>query len=583
MRYLFLILFFAASTLISAQKDLFFTKIKGFPKSTSINKIDIIENVAYVGSNNGAFRIYEDIAVPILDKYSTIDFAFIKDSLCLMTNGTYIYNVDGKIVFNENAPTQINAIEIFKNKLYVASSSGLYIYGLNGEKPTVKSTSNSVLKSNFINFIHVDNEQKMWLGTKAGEVRIDGDKWQIDHTDVDVTNYNENKEGIWFYGTDKKNKSKLFLLDKFNRFFDAGFGNDLYKGKFNDFAIDDKGILYFASDAFMQYDPYKDAVYNFSQNSGYISSKCNAVAAQGNGDIWLGTELNGLFRASIDPKKHGLSVQCIVDKQVNCSNSNEGSIVVLTSGGTKPYKYYWSDSKLQGDKPQKVTNGSYVVTVIDAVGTQEISTVELTSPPLFFVDLVSISPIKSINGREGRIEIQAIGGIQPFSYKWSDGSSKNYIEKLGSGIYSVTITDKNKCTAIGSYNLAKEKTLAAFDVKNLTIGKVLNVEELYFKADSSILISTSFKVLDELYAFLKENEKIVIEIGGHTNTIPPHEYCDKLSTERAKTVAQYFYSKGIPEQRISYKGYGKRKPLLAGDSQAARQKNQRVEVKILEL
>jgi outer membrane protein OmpA-like peptidoglycan-associated protein len=75
--------------------------------------------------------------------------------------------------------------------------------------------------------------------------------------------------------------------------------------------------------------------------------------------------------------------------------------------------------------------------------------------------------------------------------------------------------------------------------------------------------------------------RVHIEIGGHTNNIPPDEYCDRLSTARAKAVANFLYQKGIEQSRISYKGYGKRNPIASNRSAAGRRKNQRVEIKIL--
>ena len=91
----------------------------------------------------------------------------------------------------------------------------------------------------------------------------------------------------------------------------------------------------------------------------------------------------------------------------------------------------------------------------------------------------------------------------------------------------------------------------------------------------------SVAVLSEIYDFLIQNPNVNIEIGGHTNTIPSDAYCDRLSADRARNVAEYFYNRGIPASQISYKGYGKRQPLTKDESLAGRKKNQRVEIKIL--
>jgi len=59
------------------------------------------------------------------------------------------------------------------------------------------------------------------------------------------------------------------------------------------------------------------------------------------------------------------------------------------------------------------------------------------------------------------------------------------------------------------------------------------------------------------------------------------EYCDLLSTARAKSVADYLVAKGIPATQVTYKGYGKRAPLVSNDTARGRKRNQRVEIKVL--
>jgi outer membrane protein OmpA-like peptidoglycan-associated protein len=107
------------------------------------------------------------------------------------------------------------------------------------------------------------------------------------------------------------------------------------------------------------------------------------------------------------------------------------------------------------------------------------------------------------------------------------------------------------------------------------------MDQLYFAADSAAISSESFPVLDELFDFLAAHPDVTVEIGGHTNDIPSHEYCDRLSNERAKAVVEYLTAKGIDPDRLQHKGYGKRNPVDTNRTTAGRKKNQRVEIKIL--
>ena len=127
------------------------------------------------------------------------------------------------------------------------------------------------------------------------------------------------------------------------------------------------------------------------------------------------------------------------------------------------------------------------------------------------------------------------------------------------------------------------KILLELDKNKIKEGQTIGIDKLYFLADSSKITVESYAVLDEIVNFLKENANVTIEVGGHTNNIPTDDYCDKLSTNRAKAVADYLISKGLSTERILYKGYGKRNPIATNNTLDGRKKNQRVEIKILSI
>ena len=87
--------------------------------------------------------------------------------------------------------------------------------------------------------------------------------------------------------------------------------------------------------------------------------------------------------------------------------------------------------------------------------------------------------------------------------------------------------------------------------------------------------------LDEIVDWLVANPKVNVEIGGHTDGIGSQEYNQKLSENRAKTVYNYFVEHGVNKNRLSYKGYGKSEPIADNSTDAGRQQNRRVELKII--
>lgn len=117
--------------------------------------------------------------------------------------------------------------------------------------------------------------------------------------------------------------------------------------------------------------------------------------------------------------------------------------------------------------------------------------------------------------------------------------------------------------------------------KKIESGQIIRMDNLYFKADSVNLDPVNYQSLDKLFAFLKENPNVTVEIGGHTNGLPKDDYCLRISEKRAQSVAEYLFKKGIDARRITYKGYGKSEPIADNGTREGRKKNQRVEVKIL--
>ena len=129
----------------------------------------------------------------------------------------------------------------------------------------------------------------------------------------------------------------------------------------------------------------------------------------------------------------------------------------------------------------------------------------------------------------------------------------------------------------------KKKILSELDINKIKKGTKVEIKNLYFKADSSDITEKSFDVLDEVSNFLIDNPKVSVEIGGHTNGIPDHTFCDDLSSRRAKAVYEYLINKGVDKSKLSYKGYGKRRRIASDQTAEGRRKNQRVEITILSL
>jgi outer membrane protein OmpA-like peptidoglycan-associated protein len=112
---------------------------------------------------------------------------------------------------------------------------------------------------------------------------------------------------------------------------------------------------------------------------------------------------------------------------------------------------------------------------------------------------------------------------------------------------------------------------------------IYRLEKVYFEANKFELKPESESQLSELLEFLRRRPDVTIEVGGHTNNAmwPNDAFAMELSTSRAKSVASWLISKGIPANRVQFKGYGWTKPILPNTTAEGRKKNQRVEATIL--
>jgi OmpA-OmpF porin, OOP family len=114
------------------------------------------------------------------------------------------------------------------------------------------------------------------------------------------------------------------------------------------------------------------------------------------------------------------------------------------------------------------------------------------------------------------------------------------------------------------------------------VGNIIELRNIYFEFDKSVLLPESKNELDMLMHMLEDYPHMEIEISGHTDNIGSDTYNRKLSEERAKAVVDYLIREKVESKRLTYKGYGASKPVDTNETEAGRQKNRRVEFRVLQ-
>jgi OOP family OmpA-OmpF porin len=112
--------------------------------------------------------------------------------------------------------------------------------------------------------------------------------------------------------------------------------------------------------------------------------------------------------------------------------------------------------------------------------------------------------------------------------------------------------------------------------------QAIPLDGVHFEFDKDRLTPDSRTILDHVASTMKESPGLKFEIAGHTCNLGSAAYNLRLSDKRAASVREYLISKGIPAGNVTSKGYGFTQPRVPNDTEAHRELNRRVELRILE-
>ena len=110
--------------------------------------------------------------------------------------------------------------------------------------------------------------------------------------------------------------------------------------------------------------------------------------------------------------------------------------------------------------------------------------------------------------------------------------------------------------------------------------EVIVLTGVNFAFNSDQLTPQSKGILDNQVAKLKASPAVKVQVAGHCDVVGSDAYNQQLSEKRAKSVMNYFISKGIDAKSLTAVGYGKFKPVAPNDTEEGRAKNRRVELHI---
>jgi len=139
--------------------------------------------------------------------------------------------------------------------------------------------------------------------------------------------------------------------------------------------------------------------------------------------------------------------------------------------------------------------------------------------------------------------------------------------------------------ASGKLNILQEEAfkqtitkVSGDEIAKDLIEKGKSILYINFDVDKSNITAEGKEVVTQISEALQKDKSLKIAIEGHTDNSGEASHNKKLSNDRANAVMKTLITSGIDKNRLTAKGFGSEKPLLANDSEQNKAKNRRVEL-----
>ena len=117
--------------------------------------------------------------------------------------------------------------------------------------------------------------------------------------------------------------------------------------------------------------------------------------------------------------------------------------------------------------------------------------------------------------------------------------------------------------------------------KSLDVLTVTFKSDFLFSVNSSTLLPGAYDELERVAQVLNQYPQTTIRIAGHTDGTGSEAYNQKLSERRALSVKNALVDMKVDPARMTTIGYGKSRPIADNATEAGRQQNRRVEIRII--
>jgi len=184
------------------------------------------------------------------------------------------------------------------------------------------------------------------------------------------------------------------------------------------------------------------------------------------------------------------------------------------------------------------------------------------------------------------VELINLDTKQTESLVMSDSISGAYLIVLTQGAdYALYVNKPGYLFRSLNFNYSEVKDyqpiVLDIELERANEGTTAILENIFFDVDKFDLKEKSVTELQKILRFMRENPRVRVEISGHTDNTGSAAHNNELSEQRARAVNQYLIDKGIDQSRLIPRGYGSSHPIASNDTEEGRQKNRRIQFKII--
>ncbi|HZV68058.1 MAG TPA: gliding motility-associated C-terminal domain-containing protein [Saprospiraceae bacterium] len=204
--------------------------------------------------------------------------------------------------------------------------------------------------------------------------------------------------------------------------------------------------------------------YSFLWSNGSTSEDIANVSV-GNYDVTVTLGINCQQTGSFTVSNQNIPFSISGNPAANTSCTNPNGSIDISVSPVGTYTYEWSSGETSEDL-QNMDAGNYIVSVTNSEGCTLSSTFNIIHTlPVIAISGVTI-PNTSCQNPNGSVNI-SISPFGTYAYLWSDGSTTEDLQNISQGIYGITVTGSNGCSADSSFTVDNQS--ASFSLTGIPV------------------------------------------------------------------------------------------------------------------